>query len=749
MTGLLLEDDTEVCEKGDCKNGHGVKKKEGSYRYEGNFKNGKYNGKGKYTRYEDNSIKWEFEGDFLENKLSKGKYISKIQDYTFDGELKDNQPYKGKLTKDGITLSGTFTIENKSLKHFISDDGKINTEEQEYNDVFDYITKQKQKNQEEEERKLSCKEGDCENGKGIYSGPLGYYSGYFKNGVFNGGGSLYTELSENEQVVENIDLTKNFHDHKFKYQGSFLDGKLNGHGTIAFSDGSVYGGNFQENQIRGKGVFNFKNKSSYEGIFETIPRGDNYKSTYRYESEDGLVIDDLIKYNKENPIQIITNKKSTESTKSIIDELEVTIIQRNYDDDGNFRNQFQVVNGKTVKLVLKNVTNEKYTYKYAGQVSKFTLGDFKYGNYDYILDVEGMKKIKSNKTISSKDGNQIKFYVTPKKSNMDDTENLNEDDVKKSLTSQEKEGKGKCDAAITDFYNIYTGFYGGTLNLNTDTEEEIKSKKVFVQDCITKFRNHFRGDVKKHANWLTNVPAKKFEGSDKTLQYYFDINENEDIYSKTNTMSVSNSLRKVIREYQENKVNLITERKIINNRFKFIVDSNKSDNHSCIKKLNEEKRNLINSGYNQKLIRESFIDIASSLYAGQSDVNVLSDLKNKLGQKIADQVKNKETEHELILNAFNQIPDEVIKNSIDKSDVNVLTSEIATRALENYKNQFGDGGIGGAFISSIDNEKFKSEVNKILKPAIEGLTSSIDAKVKKIRDIMAGNGQTDVPMSET
>ena len=214
-------------------------------------------------------------------------------------------------------------------------------------------------------------------------------------------------------------------------------------------------------------------------------------------------------------------------------------------------------------------------------------------------------------------------------------------------------------------------------------------------------------------------------------------------------MSVSNSLRKVIREYQENKVNLITERKIINNRFKFIVDSNKSDNHSCIKKLNEEKRNLINSGYNQKLIRESFIDIASSLYAGQSDVNVLSDLKNKLGQKIADQVKNKETEHELILNAFNQIPDEVIKNSIDKSDVNVLTSEIATRALENYKNQFGDGGIGGAFISSIDNEKFKSEVNKILKPAIEGLTSSIDAKVKKIRDIMAGNGQTDVPMSET
>lgn len=747
ISGLLLEDDEYTCD-GNCVNGFG-KYKKGEVTYEGNFKDGKFDGKGTYTKYKDGNLILTFTGTYSKGSLSKGVLQHKEKGYNFDGDFKDSQPYKGTFTKDGITLKGTFTTENKLIKHFISDDGKINTEEQEYNDVFDYITKQKQKNQEEEERKLSCKEGDCENGKGIYSGPLGYYSGYFKNGVFNGGGSLYTELSENEQVVENIDLTKNFHDHKFKYQGSFLDGKLNGHGTIAFSDGSVYGGNFQENQIRGKGVFNFKNGSSYEGIFETIPRGDNYKSTYRYESEDGLVIDDLIKYNKENPIQIITNKKSTESAKSIIDELEVTIIQRNYDDDGNFRNQFQVVNGKTVKLVLKNVTNEKYTYKYTGQVSKFTLGDFKYGNYDYILDVEGMKKIKSNKTISSKDGNQIKFYVTPKKSNMDDTENLNEDDVKKFLTSKEKEEKRNCEAAITEFYNIYTGFYGGTLNLNTDPEGEINTKKGFVQNCITKFRNHFRGDIKDRANWLTNVPAKKFEGSDKTLQYYFDINENEDIYSKTNTMSVSNSLRKVIREYQENKVNLITERKIINNRFKFIVESNKSDKHSCIKKLNEEKRNLINSGYNQKLIIESFIDIASSLYAGQSDVNVLSDLKNKLGQKIADQVKNKETEHELILNAFNQIPDEVIKNSIDKSDVNALTSEIATRALENYKNQFGDGGIGGAFISSIDNEKFKSEVNKILKPAIEGLTSSIDAKVKKIRDIMAGNGQTDVPMSET
>lgn len=757
MSGLLLEDDEYTCD-GDCINGFG-KYKKGDYTYDGNFKNGKFDGQGIYTKYKDGVLKFTFTGTFSQNTIIKGILKQEERGYAFDGDFKDNQPYKGKLTKDGITLSGTFTIENKLLKHFISDDGKINTEEQEYNDVFDYIEKEKQKNQEEEERKkekeerrLFCKEGDCENGKGVYSGPLGYYSGYFKNGLFNGVGSLYTDLSENEQVVENIDLTKNFHDHKFKYQGSFLDGNLNGHGTIAFSDGSVYGGNFQENQIRGRGIFNFKNKSSYEGIFNTIPRGDNYKSTYSFETEDGLITNDLIEYNKDNSVQQFKyNQEEISDLKNIIDlNVSVTLGNKNKFLSGVSDKPLQ---GKEIKLKLENTAETEYKYESQTRLGSFIIPDFKYGNYNYVLTIKGVKKLKGNIIIGKTFEDGITFQIS-ENSKEEMNENINEDDKTRMLNSEERKERNECETKIEEFHKLYAGFSQTPFPLNVYSEKEILQKKEIVQNCIGKYyKNHFSNKIKKLSNDLVSVPPSKVNRSDQNLQYFFDINynvnENKDIYNKTNTMSVSNSLRKVIREYQEKKTNLITERKIIKNRFKFIVESNSYNKSICMKKLNEEKRNLINKGYNQKLIRESFIDIASSLYAGQSDVNVLGDLKNKLGQKIADQVKNKQTEHEMILNAFNQIPDEVIKNSIDMSDISLLTNEIATRALENYKNQFGEGGIGAAFVSSVDTEKFKTEVNKVLKPAIEGLTKSIDDKVKKIRDVMTGNGPSDVSMFET
>ena len=772
MSGLLLEDDSEVCEKGDCKNGEGTITKSGEWSYTGNFKNGKYDGQGVYTVYRDGNVYYIFTGTFSNNLFSKGKLDHKTKLYVFEGDFKDDKPYKGTLTKDGILLKGTISFDENNIMHFISDDGKINTKEQEYNDVFDYIAKQKQKNQEEEERRkekeerrLFCKEGDCENGKGVYSGPLGYYSGYFKNGLFNGVGSLYTDLSENEQVVENIDLTKNFHDHKFKYQGSFLDGNLNGHGTIAFSDGSVYGGNFQENQIRGRGIFNFKNKSSYEGIFNTIPRGDNYKSTYSFETEDGLITNDLIEYNKDNSVQQFKyNQVETTKLKNIIDlNVSVTIGDENKILNGVSNNPLQ---GKEIKLKLENTAETEYKYEQETRLGTFPIPDFKYGNYDYSLIVKGVKRLKGNITIGKTFEGGITFQIS-EKSKQDMNENINEDDKHRELTGDEKKGREYCEIQINNFHVLYSNFSQTPNPLDVYNEGEILEKKEVVKNCIGKYYNHFRDhkiklkdhkikdmvNIKKIANELINVPPSKVNRSDQNLQYFFDINynvnENKDIYNKTNTMSVSNSLRKVIREYQENKTNLITEKNIIKNRFKFIVESTVFNKTLCLKKLNEEKRNLINKGYNKKLIRESFIDIASSLYAGQSDVNVLGDLKNKLGQKIADQVKNKQTEHEMILSAFNQIPDEVIKNSIDKSDISSLTNEIATRALENYKNQFGEGGIGAAFVSSVDTEKFKTEVNKVLKPAIEGLTKSIDDKVKKIRDVMAGNGPSDISMSET
>jgi hypothetical protein len=734
MTGLLLEDDREVCEKGDCKNGQGTLTKSGEWSYIGNFKNGKYDGAGVYTAYKDGNISYIFTGSFSNDLYSKGKLDHKTKFYVFEGDFKDDKPFKGTFTKDGITLRGTFSFDDNNKMHFISDDGKINT------DVFDYITKQ------------SCIEGDCENGNGRYLGPLGDYNGDFVNGRFEGEGLLSTNLSENEQVVENIELTKNFHDHKFTYTGTFKNGQLFGKGKIIFSDGSTYFGNFQENQIRGKGTFKFKNGSSYEGIFNTIPKGDDYKSTYSYETEDGLIADDLIEYNKDNSVQQFKyNKEEPTKLKNIIDlNVSITLGNENKILKGVSNNPLQ---GKQIKLRLENTAETEYKYEQETRLGTFPIPDFKYGNYNYVLIVKGVKKIKGNIIIGKTFEDGITFQIS-EKSKQDMGENINEGDETRMLKPEERKERNECETKIEEFHKLYLNFSQTPNPLDVYDEVEILEKKEIVQNCIGKYyKNHFSNKIKKLANDLVSVPPNVVNRSTNNLQYFFDINynvnENKDIYYKTNTMSISNSLRKVIREYQENKTNLITERKIINNRFKFIVESNSFNKSICMRKLDEEKKNLINKGYNHKLIKESFIDIASSLYAGQSDVNILSDLKNKLGQKIADQVKNKQTEHEMILNAFNQIPDDVIKNSIDKSDISSLTNEIATRALENYKNQFGEGGIGAAFLSSVDTEKFKTEVNKVLKPAIEGLTNSIDDKVKKIRDVMTGNGQSDVSMSET
>jgi hypothetical protein len=741
--GLLLEEDGCT---GDCKNGKGVLTKENDFTYDGEFKNQKFNGKGSYTKYEDGKLKFTFNGEFKDNQFLKGLLDHKKSNYIFDGEFKDSKPSKGKMTINGVAYIGTFAPNGKTDYIFKSDDGKINTD-----NLFEYV-----KNiQEKEKYKSFCIEGDCENGKGIYLGPLGRYNGKFKDGKFNGYGRLNTNISESDQVVENIDLTKNFHNHKFTYAGNFMEGSMFGQGSIMFYDKISYEGDFKENKINGKGVFLFPDGSEYQGIFRTIPKDDNYYSTYSFETSDGLITDDLIKYNKENPVQNISFEKNEPTSFKTIFDLKVSIAsgKRNKIITGFTEN---TIEGKEINLILKNTLETKYKFDKVTRFGRFTLGDFKLGNYDYVIIVKEKGKLlptkyKGNINIGKQYMDGITFVIE----DINLQENfLMEDDKIKFLKAEDRKQKQTCEVKIEEFYKIYSDFYSNKVTLNEFPEQELLDKKNIVEGCIKKYYDFLKGDIKKYSNYLTNVPPKPVSNTDKTLQYYFDINfninENKDIYNKTNTMSVTNSLRKVLKEFQYNKESLITEKKIIRNRFNYIFESNFKNKFLCMKNLNKEKNELIKKGYNQKLVRESFIDIASTLYGGEeSNVNILNDLKTKLGQKIADQVKNKQTEHEMILNAFNQIPDDVIKMAIDKSDVNTLTNEIANRALENYKNQFGEGGIGGAFISSVDNEKFKIEVNKILKPAIEGLTNSISDKVKKIRDIMAGNGQSDITMSET
>ena len=126
-----------------------------------------------------------------------------------------------------------------------------------------------------------------------------------------------------------------------------------------------------------------------------------------------------------------------------------------------------------------------------------------------------------------------------------------------------------------------------------------------------------------------------------------------------------------------------------------------------------------------------------TLYGSEGN-NVLSDVKLRLGEKIASQVKDKEQEHSMIITAFNEIPEEVIERAIKENRVDELSGLIATKALSSYKTQFGDGGISGLMIASVDENKFKAEVAKLIEPAIKEITTKMDDQFKKVKDVVGG-----------
>ena len=100
------------------------------------------------------------------------------------------------------------------------------------------------------------------------------YSGYFKNGKYEGKGKLFSEdgsyykgnFIDNQKKGKGILYNKNS---KVIYEGDFENDKYNGNGKIYYDDGSYYEGQFVDNKRHGKGIlYNEKKRIIYEGNFE-------------------------------------------------------------------------------------------------------------------------------------------------------------------------------------------------------------------------------------------------------------------------------------------------------------------------------------------------------------------------------------------------------------------------------------------------------------------------------------------------
>ena len=262
---------------------------------------------------------------------------------------------------------------------------------------------------------------------------------------------------------------------------------------------------------------------------------------------------------------------------------------------------------------------------------------------------------------------------------------------------------------------------------------DIEKTSEYVTACLRKFREDYPKSMKKFINGLiyvdTDLTFFKMKLTQKDMR---------DIYGESKSMTLSNTIRKVIYESIETKNLLSEEKKLVEKRLLFSLNGVRKNNINEAKtKLKNERVKLIRFGYNEDLVNESFLDVMKGLY-GNEGTDVLTDIKTRLGQKIADQVKNKQEEHEMILSAFNELPVEMIERAIKENRVDELSGEISTKALENYKTQFGTEGLSGIMIASVDENKFKQEVAKLLDPAIKDITTKMDEKLKQVQDVVSG-----------
>jgi hypothetical protein len=98
-----------------------------------------------------------------------------------------------------------------------------------------------------------CVSGNCVNGIGtmafIHTDGPATYKGSFKNGQFNGQGTL---------VVKD----------NYKYTGSFKEGFMDGKGIMTFTDGGIYTGEMQKGLRQGTGTFVFKDGKRSTGTWK-------------------------------------------------------------------------------------------------------------------------------------------------------------------------------------------------------------------------------------------------------------------------------------------------------------------------------------------------------------------------------------------------------------------------------------------------------------------------------------------------
>jgi len=205
-------------------------------------------------------------------------------------------------------------------------------------------------------------------------------------------------------------------------------------------------------------------------------------------------------------------------------------------------------------------------------------------------------------------------------------------------------------------------------------------------------------------------------------------------------MSLKYTIRKKITEHKENKINMIQESKTIKNRFNFILENtnffSEQSKRKTYLKLQNERSNLLNMGYNPVFVKESFLDVMNSLFGGE-DNKVYFDTKTNLMNHLSAKFAKDEIEKQVILSAFANIPEEMVVKAIDNNDIEELSNQIAKIAVSKFKEKLGIEGKTGTVFStladSINLEQFKKVLSDLLREPIKQIKQKMDNKLETIK----------------
>lgn len=338
LRGVLLR--FKHCISGDCQNGEGVYVERDGSRYEGEWKDGKRHGKGQlvYTNGVTKTGFWEG-GDYKGQDFFASNGLYDLLGKHKDSEEIKSASNKQKEGYQQIHLAYDhfqYVFNNNKLRFYFNDYGylyKVAVNKSGFGEVSHPLTEKVTPYSDQnyvayimgspykkytyrtgstwlyKDKKFDlriqfdkdgimdgidvtvndedilvnveqgiCKTGNCQDGFGELLSEAGRYVGKFKNGKFDGQGTMYYASGG-------------------YYKGNFLEGMREGRGTYIWSDNSKYIGTWKKNQKHGVGSMHYQNKSRYEGQWYQdqrhgegsmyYPNGEHYIGDWSYNSQTG------------------------------------------------------------------------------------------------------------------------------------------------------------------------------------------------------------------------------------------------------------------------------------------------------------------------------------------------------------------------------------------------------------------------------------------------------------------------------